>query len=95
MRAYCYPSGLIDFGDKIPAGATVIARGPEKALRDFIAAKARRVVGGRRAGVPGTGNLLVPGIPKADSALAATQALDTWAKWIAIGAPRGVRVLPR
>jgi hypothetical protein len=40
IRAYCYPSGLIDFGTTVPKGARVIARGPEQALRDFIAVKA-------------------------------------------------------
>ena len=86
IRAYCYPSGLIDFGNTIPKGARIIARGPEKELRDFIAVKARHV---RRGG-----DLLVPGVPEADNQIAAAEALQKWAKWIAIGAPKGVRVLP-
>jgi hypothetical protein len=96
IRAYCYPSGLIEFGSRIPKGATVIARGPEKELREFIGANARQgVIGGRRRKVPGTSNLLVPGIPEATDRWAAGSALESWVKWIAINPPRGVRVLPR
>lgn len=100
IRAYCYPSGLIEFGVSVPKGAIVIARGPKKELREFIDARARhgyrtRVIGGRRQKVPGTEHLLVPGIPEADNQHAALNALYTWTKWIAINAPKGVRVLPR
>jgi hypothetical protein len=86
IRAYCYPSGLIDFGTKIPKGATIIARGPEKELRDFISAKARCYGQSR--------SLLVPGVPEAPNQFAAATALKTWSSWIAIGAPKAVRVLP-
>ncbi len=86
MRAYAYPSGLIGFGDAVPRGARVIARGPEQDLRDFITGKARLA--------PRTRALLVPGMPEADNQLAADAALAAFAKWIAIGAPKGVRVLP-
>lgn len=85
IRAYCYPSGLIEFGTAIPKGAKVIARGPEKELRDFMAVKARCYGHGR--------SLLVPGVPEADNQIAADNALRSWTKWIAIGAPKGVRVL--
>lgn len=85
-RAYCYPSGLIEFGNAIPKGARIIARGPDKELRDFIAAKAR-CHGHFRS-------LLVPGVPEADSQISARDALDRWTKWIGINPPKGVRVLP-
>jgi hypothetical protein len=99
IRAYCYASGLIEFGKRVPKGALIIARGPEKELREFIEVKARhgyrtKVIGGRRTKVPGTGNLLVPGIPEATNQHAALNALHGWMKWIAIGAPKGIRVLP-
>lgn len=35
-RAWCYASGLIGFGNRVPSGAMVIARGPEKDLRAFL-----------------------------------------------------------
>lgn len=85
IRAFCYPSGLIDFGLAIPKGAKVIARGPEQALRDFIAVKARHAK--RDA------SLLVPGVPEADNPIAATDALKRWTDWIGINPPKGVRVL--
>ena len=99
LRAYCYASGLIEFGRRIPAGAIVIARGPEKQLRDFIDGKARhgyrsRYVGGRLTKVPGTEHLLVPGIPEAPNQLVAEKKLREWTAWISAHAPKGVRVLP-
>ncbi|WKA31576.1 host nuclease inhibitor protein [Bradyrhizobium roseum] len=97
LRAWCFPSGLIEFGTAVPKGAIVFARGPEKQLREFIDVNARhaRVIGGRRGRMPGTVQLLVPGIPEADSQLAALEALCRWVKWIGINPPKGVRVLPR
>ncbi|HEY8837490.1 MAG TPA: host nuclease inhibitor protein [Dehalococcoidia bacterium] len=98
IRAYCFASGLIEFGKRIPAGAIIIARGPEKELRDFIETKARhgyrtRHVNGRPTKIPGSDTLLVPGVPEALSQWDAGTALRAWSKWIAIGAPKGVRVL--
>lgn len=100
LRAYCYASGLIEFGRAIPKGALVIARGPEKELRDFIDARARhgyrtKVIGGRRQKVPGTEHLLVPGIPEADNQWDAGTALQNWLRWIAVNAPKSVRVHAR
>jgi len=85
IRAYCLPTGFIGFGRNIPAGATIIARGPEKALRDFLAVEATHARGD---------TLLVPGVPSAGSKLAAESALKTWRGWIATRAPADVRVLP-
>lgn len=99
-RAFCYASGLIEFGKRVPKGAIVIARGPEKELREFIDGKARhgyrtRVIGGRRTKVPGTEHLLVPGIPEAPNQIIAEKALINFLGWIDTFAPKGVRVLPR
>ncbi len=98
IRAYCFASGHIEFGNKIPAGAIVIARGPAQELRDYIEPLARhgystRDVSGRRTKIPGTDTLLVPGIPEADNPHRALDALHRWMKWIAINPPKGVRVL--
>ena len=100
LRAFCFPSGLIEFGHSVPRGAIVIARGPERDLRDYISAKARHgylssSIGGRRRAVPGSEQLLVPGIPEADNQVVAMAALARWASWIAVNAPKSVRVLPR
>jgi hypothetical protein len=97
VRAYCYASGLIGFGSKIPKGALVIARGPEKDLRDFIEAKARhgyrtKLVNGRPTKIRGSDTLLVPGVPEATGQHEGLNALHGWMKWISIGAPKGIRV---
>ncbi|MCK1402064.1 host nuclease inhibitor protein [Bradyrhizobium sp. 4] len=92
IRAYCYASGLIEFGLAIPKGPTVIARGPEAQLRAFIGGNARqaRLYRNRK-----TLDLVVPGMPEAESQLALDTALGAWSKWIAANAPKGVRVLRR
>lgn len=91
-RAYCFPSGLIEFGFAIPKGATVIARGPEQQLRAFIGANARQARLYRTRKTP---SLVVPGMPEADNQLALDAALAAWSKWIAANAPKGVRVVRR
>jgi hypothetical protein len=88
-RAYCYPSGLIVFARRNPGYARIIARGPDRARMGH----SRRSLGGRRNGVPGAYDLLVPGVPEAESEIAAHAALDRWTRWIAASAPKGVRVL--
>lgn len=87
IRAYCFPSGHIGFGRSLPAGTTIIARGPDEALRAFIGGNAHRAGHARTAG------LLVPGMGGADNAIARQEALRRWSMWIATKAPKGVRVL--
>ena len=100
IRAYCWASGLIDFGNRIPKGAIVIARGPEAQLREFIETRARhgyrtRKVNGRPIKIRGSDTLLVPGVPEATNQWEAGTALKRWSNWIAANAPKGVRVLSR
>lgn len=92
IRAYCFSSGLIEFGRDIPRGATVIARGPEQQLRAFIGDNARRARMYRTRKTP---SLVVPGMPEAENPIAIEVALATWSKWIAANAPKGVRVVRR
>lgn len=97
IRAFCYASGLIEFGKSIPKGGLVIARGPDKELREFIEVKARhgyrtRRVNGRPVKIRGSDTLLVPGVPEASNQHEGLTALHNWMKWIAIAAPKGVRV---
>lgn len=97
MRAFCYATGLIEFGRKMPDGALPIASGPAKKLREFIEVKARHgyqthTVNGRLTKIPGTDCLLVPGVPEAPGQLAAVDSLLAWKKWIKSHAPRGVEV---
>lgn len=98
MRAYCYASGLIEFGDDVPDGALPIAVGRVKVLRDFIEAKARHgylteIVDGRPQKIPGTETLLVPGVPEAPDQGVALDKFHEWLKWIGEKAPKGVEVL--
>lgn len=59
MKAFAWQSGLIEFASEVPAGALHIASGPEKDLRRVVGAWARH---GRQCE-----QLLVPGIPEADT----------------------------
>lgn len=98
MRAYCYASGLIEFGRTVPDGAIEIANGPAKPLRDFIETVARhgyrtRKVKGRPTKIPGTDHLLVPGVPEAPGQSKAILKLRDWCNWIAQHAPKEVKVL--
>jgi hypothetical protein len=98
MRAYCYASGLIEFGRRCPDGALPIARGPAKPLQDFISAKARHGYktekrGNRRVRIEGTDCLLVPGVPEAEHDMARLDAVIAFQLAINDGAPTGVIVL--
>lgn len=88
-RAYCFKSGAIGFGCSIPAGATVIARGPREQLEAFIAEQADEV------GPPAKRYHVVPHMGRAANDLEREAALLAWSKWIAASAPREVRVLSR
>jgi hypothetical protein len=68
MRAYCYRSGLIVFGRRVPEGAIQIARGEAKALENAVSGLARH----SRVGE----TLIVPGIPEATTDDAAADALE-------------------
>lgn len=88
MKAYCYASGLIQFGPRTPPGAIQIAAGREADLRKVIGVLARHGKG------ESTGCLLVPGVPEApesDGDKAKGDALAEWLKWCAKRKHRGVK----
>ncbi|EME6923632.1 host nuclease inhibitor protein [Salmonella enterica] len=58
ITAYCWASGLIEFGNTLPEGALPIVTGSEKRVRDVVEVLARHAY---------NGDLLVPGIPEAES----------------------------
>lgn len=76
--AWCWPSGLIEFGDEVPtdaqdgSGPIKIAEGPLCELRLALGVLARH---GR---FESAGTLLVPGIPEAENQSRACFALVEW-----------------
>ena len=74
MRAYCWASGQIEFGPRIPEGTLPIARGPAKKLRPFIEAVSRHAYDGK--------TLLVPGVPEAPNQTKALDALHAFLDWL-------------
>ena len=77
--AWCWATGLIDIGDSMPtdsadgSGAIEIARGPKYALKGRLEVVARHGYT--------KGQLLVPGVPEADSQEAKGDALAAWLAW--------------
>jgi hypothetical protein len=87
MYAYCWASGLIQFGRKVPEGAIAIASGPAEPLRDAITTYARHGKGAS------TGCLLVPGVPEAPESpedKLKGDALAAWLDWCAARRPDGI-----
>lgn len=98
IRAYCFASGHIEFGRKVPSGAIIIARGPEPALRDFISGNARHgyrteKIDGRPTKIAGSDTLLVPGVPEALNEAAAEKELERWLDVLKEKAPASVLVI--
>lgn len=79
--AWCWASGLIEFGDELPtdnadgSGAIQIAIGPKFALKNWLEVVARHGKG------ESAKKLLVPGVPEASNGDEALKALETWLKW--------------
>jgi hypothetical protein len=97
LRAYCFASGHIEFGRKVPKGAIRIASGPAVELRDFICSVARHgysteIVDGRPTKIPGSDTLLVPGIPETKGQQAKGDKLEQWLDWIASHGPVDIAV---
>ena len=82
MIAYCWATGLIQFGRTMPEGAIEVARGGAKKLREVVSVVARHGYA--------KGQLLVPGVPEADTQQEKGDALAAWLKWCAQSS-RGVR----
>lgn len=86
MHAYCFASGQIEFGAKIPEACLPIAKGPARVLRDWLCGVARHACDGE--------TLLVPGIPECQGdQAAALDALKRFTLWITKSAPEGVTTI--
>lgn len=73
ITAYCWASGLIEFGNTLPEGALPIVTGNEKRVRDVVEVLARHAY---------NGDLLVPGIPEAADQNEAREALERFSRVI-------------
>lgn len=93
--AWCWSSGLIEFGDAVPAprpdgsGAIEIARGPKFALKAQICVVARHGKG------ESAGCWLVPGVPEAEGQKAKGDALAAFLKWCSSRKPKDGVVFAR
>jgi hypothetical protein len=84
LIAYCWRSGVIEFGTKVPEGCIEIARGKESVVRKAISATARMAHDNK--------TLLVPGVPEAADDQAAGDALAAHLQWLKKREDRGMRV---
>lgn len=80
--AYCYASGVIEFGPYPPRGTLPIAAGPREKLEELISGACRHAYDGK--------TLLVPGIPEAATQSDGLDALKRFrdfnrAHWVAEG----------
>ncbi|EAB8209724.1 host nuclease inhibitor protein [Salmonella enterica] len=73
ITAYCWASGLIEFGNTLPEGALPIVTGNEKNVRDVVGVLARHAY---------NGDLLVPGIPETANQNEAREALERFSRVI-------------
>lgn len=85
MKAYCWASGLIEFGSRTPPGAIQIASGREQDLRREIEVLARHGHG------QNAGCLLVPGVPEVSGAESDPARRDALHKWLDLCVSRKAR----
>lgn len=72
MKAYCYRTGVIEFGRYVPKGTLEIASG--RALLKNVRVRARHAKDGE--------TLLVPGIPEASNDVEAYAALKRFKEFV-------------
>ncbi|NNN24355.1 host nuclease inhibitor protein [Pseudomonas nitroreducens] len=72
--AYCWASGLIQFGLEVPEGAIGIARGEDAAVRENIEVTARLAYDNE--------SLLVPGVPEAPNQRDGLLAVARYIQWL-------------
>lgn len=76
MVAYCWPNGLIEFGESIPGCAIELARGPKSEIKTFFDSVARHGKGAS------DGALLVPGLPEATTMSRRLGAVVEFLTWL-------------
>ncbi len=73
--AYCWATGLIEFGKTVPKGAIRFAMGLDVQLQEQVAVLGRHGQGASK------GKLLVPGVPEAASPNDKVDAVVAWVEW--------------
>ncbi|ENT5390610.1 TPA: hypothetical protein ACG3DW_004738 [Pseudomonas aeruginosa] len=73
--AFCWASGLIQFGDQVPEGAIEIARGDDEIVREVIEVNSRLAYDCK--------SLLVPGVPEAETQAEGGDALENFIRLLA------------
>lgn len=76
MVAYCWASGLIEFGESIPDGAIELAHGPKSEIETFFDTVSRHGYGAS------AGKLIVPGLPEAETMSRRLGAVLEFLKWL-------------
>jgi hypothetical protein len=74
MKAFCWRTGKIEFGDRTPRGALTLLDGPEVDVRSSVIASARHAYDGH--------TLLVPGVPEAEDEVEAVDAVARFCSWL-------------
>ncbi len=74
MFAYCWQSGLIEFGDCVPQGAVKLIEGKRDEVKDKVTVRARHSRDSK--------DLLVPGVPEADDEFAAIRAVEHFKQFL-------------
>ena len=82
-EAYCWRTGIIEFGSRTPDGALCLARGSQKRLEAALCPIARHSRRGQ--------TLLVPGVPEADSDAEALEAVLAFVPRVERGMQRNRR----
>lgn len=73
--AFCWASGLIQFGDQVPEGAIEIARGDDQVVRENLVTNSRHAYDNV--------SLLVPGVPEAANQTEGGDALECFIRLLA------------
>lgn len=73
--AYCYASGEVRFGRRIPDGAIAIGRGRRRRIHAEMEVACRHAYDST--------TLLVPGVPEARDQAEGAAALERWLAWLA------------
>lgn len=74
LTAFCWSSGIIEFGTSVPEGALPIITGPADLVTSTIEATSRHAHDEK--------TFLVPGVPEADSDASAVDALKAYVNWL-------------